>query len=104
MAETVARTRQEGYRAFKVKIGFGREQDEANIRAALGSLLPGERCGRQSGLNPGTGLRPCRACADILALGGGALACDRPAAEGRSGRRRPIHAGGGRKHPQRGGF
>ncbi len=43
VAETVNRMRKAGYRAFKVKIGFGREQDEANIRAALDTLLPGER-------------------------------------------------------------
>lgn len=43
VAETVERMRQAGYRAFKVKIGFGREQDEANIRVALDTLLPGER-------------------------------------------------------------
>ena len=70
VAETVARTRQEGYRAFKVKIGFGREQDEANIRAALGSLLAS--AWPQTPIRPGPWnrpWRPCRACADILCSG-----------------------------------
>lgn len=43
VAESLERAREEGYRAFKVKIGFGREQDEANIRAALDTLRQGER-------------------------------------------------------------
>lgn len=42
VAETIARTREEGFRAFKVKIGFGREQDDENLDAALRSLRPGE--------------------------------------------------------------
>ncbi len=42
VAETIARTREEGFRAFKVKIGFGREQDDENISTALQSLRPGE--------------------------------------------------------------
>lgn len=43
IAETIARTRAEGFRAFKVKIGFGAKQDAANVEEALGALLPGER-------------------------------------------------------------
>lgn len=41
--ETIARTRAEGYRVFKIKIGFGAAQDAANVEQALGALLPGER-------------------------------------------------------------
>ena len=41
--ETIALTRAEGFRAFKVKIGFGAQQDAANVEEALAALLPGER-------------------------------------------------------------
>lgn len=43
IAETIARTRAEGYRAFKIKIGFGAERDAANVEEALNALRPGER-------------------------------------------------------------
>ena len=43
IAETIARTRAEGFRVFKVKIGFGAQQDAANVEEALAALLPGER-------------------------------------------------------------
>lgn len=42
VAETIARGRNEGYRAFKVKIGFGEQQDLHNIHDALGALEQGE--------------------------------------------------------------
>ncbi|EFL84435.1 hypothetical protein HMPREF0326_03128 [Desulfovibrio sp. 3_1_syn3] len=84
VAETVARTRQEGYRAFKVKIGFGREQDEANIRAALDSLLPGERLAAD--VNQAWTLEQAlealpRLCRYPLLWVEEPLACDRPEAE-----------------------
>ena len=83
-AETVARTRQEGYRAFKVKIGFGREQDEANIRAALGSLLPGERLAADANqawtLEQALEALPRLRRYPLLWVEE-PLACDRPAAE-----------------------
>lgn len=84
VAETVARTRQEGYRAFKVKIGFGREQDEANIRAALGSLLPGERLAADANqawtLKQALEALPRLRRYPLLWVEE-PLACDRPAAE-----------------------
>ena len=84
VAETVARTRQEGYRAFKVKIGFGREQDEANIRAPLDSLLPGERLAAD--VNQAWTLEQAlealpRLSRYPLLWVEEPLACDRPAAE-----------------------
>lgn len=84
VAETVARTRQKGYRAFKVKIGFGREQDEANIRAALGSLLPGERLAADANqawtLEQALEALPRLRRYPLLWVEE-PLACDRPAAE-----------------------
>ncbi|MCA8926504.1 MAG: mandelate racemase/muconate lactonizing enzyme family protein [Alphaproteobacteria bacterium] len=41
-AETIARCRAEGYRAFKVKIGFGRERDLQALSAARDALEAGE--------------------------------------------------------------
>lgn len=38
-----ARCRDEGFRAFKLKIGFGAETDDANIQALLADMSPGER-------------------------------------------------------------
>ncbi len=43
VADTIARTREEGYRAFKVKIGFGEEQDLRNVHNALDALREGEQ-------------------------------------------------------------
>lgn len=43
IAATIARTRAEGFRVFKVKIGFGVRQDAANVEEALAALQPGER-------------------------------------------------------------
>ena len=84
VAESLARTRQEGCRAFKVKIGFGREQDEANIRAALGSLLPGERLAADANqawtLEQALEALP-RLRRSPLRWVEEPLACDRPAAE-----------------------
>lgn len=42
VAETIARSRSEGYRAFKIKIGFGEARDMENLDSALGALEPGE--------------------------------------------------------------
>lgn len=84
VAETVARTRREGYRAFKVKIGFGREQDEANIRAALNNLLPGERLAADANqawtLEQALEALPRLRQYPLLWVEE-PLACDRPAAE-----------------------
>lgn len=41
--ETVERTRAAGYRAFKLKIGFGEETDLASLRSVAAILKPGER-------------------------------------------------------------
>ncbi|MCF8041304.1 MAG: mandelate racemase/muconate lactonizing enzyme family protein [Desulfarculaceae bacterium] len=41
-AETVAKARSEGYRAFKLKVGFNREADRANVQSLLAGLRPGE--------------------------------------------------------------
>lgn len=41
-SETVARCRNEGYRAFKVKVGFGHERDLAGVREVAQSLAPDE--------------------------------------------------------------
>jgi len=43
VADTIARAREEGYRFFKVKIGFGEDQDLQNVGDALDALRPGER-------------------------------------------------------------
>jgi D-galactarolactone cycloisomerase len=42
-ADTVATCRDAGFRAFKLKIGFGRERDLANIRDIVDGLRDGER-------------------------------------------------------------
>lgn len=42
VGEIIARTRAEGYRAFKLKIGFGDEQDDRNIQEAFDVLANGE--------------------------------------------------------------
>ncbi len=41
-AATVRASQAEGYRAFKLKVGFGRERDLANAAAVAGALRPGE--------------------------------------------------------------
>ena len=41
--ETVEACRAAGYRAFKLKVGFGRDRDLANVRMISESLRPGER-------------------------------------------------------------
>ena len=41
--EMTARARAAGHHNFKLKIGFGREKDLANMQAIAGELLPGER-------------------------------------------------------------
>ncbi|MDR0239086.1 MAG: mandelate racemase/muconate lactonizing enzyme family protein [Deltaproteobacteria bacterium] len=43
IAETISRARNEGYRTFKVKIGFGDTQDMQNIHDGLDALREGER-------------------------------------------------------------
>lgn len=42
-ADTLLRQRAAGYRAFKLKVGFGAERDRANVSALAGLLQPGER-------------------------------------------------------------
>ena len=42
IAETIRRTRAEGYRCFKIKIGFSEQSDAANLEEAFATLLPGE--------------------------------------------------------------
>jgi L-alanine-DL-glutamate epimerase-like enolase superfamily enzyme len=41
--DTIAAARAAGHRAFKVKLGFGRETDLATLRAVTAALGPGER-------------------------------------------------------------
>lgn len=41
--ETVERTRGEGHRAFKIKVGFGEETDLASLKSAAAQLRQGER-------------------------------------------------------------
>lgn len=43
IAGTIRRTRAEGYRCFKIKIGFGEERDTDSLEEAFSALLPGER-------------------------------------------------------------
>jgi len=42
IAGTIRRTRAEGYRCFKIKIGFSEQSDAANLEEAFAALLPGE--------------------------------------------------------------
>jgi len=42
VAETIAEARERGYRAFKIKIGFGEETDLRNVRDACAALQEGE--------------------------------------------------------------
>src|SRR3954468_977591 len=41
--DTVERTRASGYRAFKIKVGFGEEADLGSLRPVAGALKAGER-------------------------------------------------------------
>lgn len=41
IAGTIRRTRAEGYRCFKIKIGFSEQSDAANLEEAFAALLPG---------------------------------------------------------------
>ncbi len=52
-------SREQGFRAFKMKIGFGREADLQALEAAHGTLRAGRALhgGRQPALGPGRGLR-----------------------------------------------
>ena len=41
--EVIDRTRDEGFRAFKLKIGFGKEVDERNLKAIRSKMTTGEK-------------------------------------------------------------
>lgn len=45
VAQSIERSRAAGYVCFKIKIGFGQERDEDNIKTAFGMLRPGEGFG-----------------------------------------------------------
>jgi len=45
VAQSIERSRAEGYTRFKIKIGFGHERDLGNIKTAREMLMPGERLG-----------------------------------------------------------
>lgn len=82
--ETVERMRTAGYRAFKIKIGFGEETDLASLRPAARNLKSGERL--MADVNQGWDLATACAMAPKLAELGldwieEPLAADRPAAE-----------------------
>jgi D-galactarolactone cycloisomerase len=84
--ETVERMRAGGYRAFKIKIGFGEETDLASLRPAAKGLMPGERL--MVDVNQGWDLATACAMAPKLAEFGlgwieEPLRADRPLAEWR---------------------
>lgn len=43
IAEIIKRSREEGYRIFKIKIGFGEQQDQTNIETAFAAMQAGEK-------------------------------------------------------------
>jgi len=45
VAQSIERSRAEGYTRFKIKIGFGHELDLSNIKTARETLAPGEKLG-----------------------------------------------------------
>jgi D-galactarolactone cycloisomerase len=59
------RKREEGYRAFKLKVGFGRERDLANLRALRVTL--GEQATLMVDANQAWGLEEALAAADAMA-------------------------------------
>lgn len=82
--ETVERMRAAGYRAFKIKVGFGEEADLASLRPVARTLREGERL--MVDANQGWDLRAACAMVPRLAEFGLAwieepLAVDRPLAE-----------------------
>lgn len=82
--ETVERTRAAGYRAFKIKVGFGEEVDLGSLRPAARTLRDGERL--MVDVNQGWDLRTACATAPKFAEFGlhwieEPLPADRPFAE-----------------------
>jgi D-galactarolactone cycloisomerase len=82
--ETVARCREAGFHAFKVKVAFGAEMDSAVVSGLAHDLKPGERL--MVDANQGWDLADaCRAVRRLGAYGLGfieeAIPADRPAAE-----------------------
>jgi D-galactarolactone cycloisomerase len=82
--DTVERTRAAGYRAFKIKVGFGEEADHASLRPVAETLKAGERL--MVDVNQGWDLRT--ACASAPRFGEfrltwieEPLVADRPLAE-----------------------
>jgi D-galactarolactone cycloisomerase len=82
--DTVERTRAAGYRAFKIKVGFGEEADHASLRPVAETLKAGERL--MVDVNQGWDLRT--ACASAPRFGEFGLTwieeplvADRPLAE-----------------------
>ena len=91
--------RAKGYRAFKIKIGFGEQRDVATLAPVFASLRPGERC--MVDINQGwdfdTAIRMVEVLRQFpLAWIEEPLTCDRPAWEWaavRAAARSPIAAG-----------
>lgn len=82
--ETVARCREAGFRAFKVKVAFGPEIDEATVSRLARDLRPGERL--MVDANQGWDLPEARRAVPRLAAHGlgwieEPIPADRPAAE-----------------------
>jgi len=95
----VEEARARGFRAFKIKIGFGEEHDLATLAPVFASLHPGERCmvDINQGWDVATGVRMAGALGQFpLTWIEEPLAADRPAwewAQLRAAARAPIAAG-----------
>lgn len=82
--DTVERMRATGYRAFKIKVGFGLEADRDSLQPVAATLRPGERL--MVDANQGWDLKTaCRMLPELREFGltwiEEPLAADRPAAE-----------------------
>ena len=95
----VTAAREKGYRAFKIKIGFGEARDVATLTPVFASLRPGERCmvDINQGWNFDSAVRMVEVLRQFpLAWIEEPLTCDRPAWEWaavRAAARSPIAAG-----------
>jgi len=97
--EQVEEARSRGYRAFKIKIGFGEEQDIATLAPVFASLRAGERC--MVDINQGWDVATACHMGAVLSRFPltwieEPLACDRPAwewAQVKAAARAPIAAG-----------
>jgi D-galactarolactone cycloisomerase len=95
----VDQARERGYRAFKIKIGFGEQRDVATLAPVFAKLRRGERC--MVDINQGWDLSTAVHMAEVLrqfplAWIEEPLSCDRPTwewAQVRAAARSPIAAG-----------